>query len=365
MKKMYLLFFATLLIFSCAKDNNLKEPGGIPVEKGKEYVEFSIRGMNTPSTRAAGNAGGEISDATLLDSLIKDIKILVFDHGNDTCRTYADFDPVRLSQENALNMAVETGTKDFIIITNVTDPALISDSLVGKTDKDILALLKEHSGILPYDKIEIDTLIFWEQPGHIFYGQIENILVEEKKVTEVNIELVRIISQLTTIVDTSLVYDAEGVNLTPGYIKELKRIGIQNVSPDVSLVGVLNNQPFPYSASKAVVIGDRGWIQNDSDPKIFKNHTLTFPTENLGLKPYVLIEAEVNTESTEKTRYWGIQLTKNFLRKNVKLELTINKLIGEGSTTIPGPNASSTCEFTLKVLDWDEVTDTEEGDASS
>lgn len=379
MKKVYLLFLAAAFLFSCTRDNDEKTPeqGN---EDAKENVSFVIEGYNSITTRAVGNPGAPITDPVALDSLIKNIRILVFTPtSTNTCTAYADFDNLRLSLSNVLNMTVATGVHDFMILTNVLGPVMTTTASpmviptvpIGKTRAEILATLPAYTGTLA---TEPANLLFG-QPGHIFCDELDGVDVLPNAVTQENVSLVRLISQLSTKIDKTKAFDATGVTPYTTLIKNLKRIVLRNTTPDINLVRLPNNRLSSLiSASNIFLVGNGSWSATIT-PGTEINHTLSFPTEPVGLKPFVIIEAEVDPASpgyvadpgnaTNYIRYWALQVPNKYLRENVILELTITKLKGPGKVTPPTPGETSTCEFTIQAYDWDNVIDTDSGEAGS
>lgn len=377
MKKIYLLFLATVFLFSCARDNNEGTPGqGSEKEKGS--VSFIVEGYNSITTKSVGNPGDPITDPVALDSLIKNIRILVFTPtSGNTCTAYADFDNLRLSLSNILEMTVAVGVHDFMILTNVLGPVMTTTSTasptnpIGKTRAQILATLPTYTGTL---STEPANLLFG-QPGHIFCDELDGINVLPDLVTKENVSLVRLISQLSTKIDKTQAFDATGVTPYATLIKNLERIVLRNSSPDINMLRLPNNRLGDnISASNIFLVGNGTWSATTT-PGVEVSHTLAFPTEPVGLKPFVIIEAEVDPASpgyvadpldaTNHIRYWALQVPNKYLRENVILELTITKLKGSGKVTPATPGETSTCEFTIQAYDWDRVIDTDSGEAGS
>lgn len=375
MKKLYLLFLAVTFLFSCARDNHDGTPGQED-EKEKGNVSFVIEGYNSITTRTVGNPGDPISDPIALDSLIKNIRILVFTpNSGNACTAYADFDNLRLSLDNVLTMTVSTGVQDFMILTNVLGTVMTTTgtptSPIGKTRADILATLSAYAGTL---SSEPANLLFG-QPGHIFYDELDGIGILPNVVTKKDVSLVRLISQLSTKIDKTKVFDATGVTPYTTLVKKLERIVLRNVTPDINMLRLPNNRlSDQISASNIFLVGNGEWSATTT-PGIEISHTLSFPNEPVGLKPFVIIEAEVDPASpgyvadplnaTNYIRYWALQVPNKYLRENVILELTITKLKGSGKVTPPTPGETSTCEFTIQAYDWDKVIDEDSGEAGS
>lgn len=371
MKKMYLLLLAGVLFFSCSKEHSSGIPEDTNEGNEKYNVSFSIEGLvKGMQTRAAGNPGSMITDPLILDSLIKNVRILVLEDGTGKCLAYGDFDPIRISLDSVLYMTVPVQTLDFIILTNVTDPEVMSTTgLVGANRNQILAKLKSYGSVNPN---------YFKQAEQIFYYNAENVEVKANPnfaagENKVAVPLVRMVSQLETKVKQTEVFavDVNGVptgTAITGYITSIDTIMLRNVSPDINMSKLLNNQAPTHDASNSIVVNtdfDR------STAAIPFNKMLSFPNEQLSTYPFVIIAATIdpnnafntNPDKTITRRYWALQLKEKFLRENVRLELLVKRLLGQGGITPPPPSPTATCEFDITVYDWDPVPDTEEGDA--
>lgn len=371
MKKIYLsaIIIATLFM-ACARD---KDNNGSTVPSGKTgNVEFTIQGIatNTPASRAAGVNGPTISDPRALDSLIKNIRILVLENITGKCLAYGDFDPIRLSLSNKLYMTVPTNTTlDFIVITNVTAQTIMpSSSIIGKNRNDILAMLQDDTNA---------GANHYKPAANIFYYNVEDLPIVENPnfaagQNKAAVTLARIVSQLETTVTKDEVYDtdvngaATGSPIT-GYIVKVDTIMLRNVSPDINMSRLLNNRAPLKDASNSIIVGS---TIDATVPTLPVNKMLSFPNEQLGVFPFVIISATVDLSkwtgqgTGTETRYWSLQLSQHFLRENVRLELLITKLLGPGKVDPPTPNPTSTVEFDIVVKDWDPTPDIEDGEAN-
>lgn len=367
MKKMYLFLLAGILLFSCAKDNSPGSSGDVSDET--RNVSFSIQGiLKGLQTRAAGLPGSIISNHQVLDSLIKNIRILVLENGTGKCIAYGDFDPIRISLDSVLYMTVPIQTLDFIILTNVTNAEVMpTTGLVGSNRNDILAKLRPYGGT---------NANYFKQAEQIFYYNAEDIVVKANPnfalgENKVSVPLTRMVSQLETKVKQTEVYALDGNGLPTGlpvtnFIKSIDTIMLRNVSPDINMSKLLNNQAPTHDASNSIVVNTIFDKTTLTEPL---NKMLSFPNEELSVFPFVIIAATIdatnafNTKGPTTTRYWKLQLKEKFLRENVRLELLVKRLLGQGGVTPPPPDPTSTCEFDITVYDWDPTPDTEEGDA--
>lgn len=371
MKKIYLFAAIIGLLFtSCAQDKGENDPMN-PTGKTTK-VEFNIQGitLNQPAGRAIGIPGPIISDPATLDLLIKNIRILVLENNTGKCLSYGDFDPIKLSQSNKLYMTVPVNqTLDFIVITNVTDQAIMpSSSIVGKNRNEILAMLKD----------DVPAVANHYMPAaNIFFYNVEDLPIVANPdfsagQNKANVALTRIVSQLETTVSKTNVFDTDINGAATGsaiadYIVTVDAIMLRNVSPDINMSRLLNNRAPLKDASNAIVVSS---VIDATVPALPVNKMLSFPNEQLSVFPYVIIKATADLSkwagqgTGTATRYWALQLKDKFLRENVRLELLITKLLGPGKVTPPEPGPTSTVEFDITVYDWDPTPDTESGEAN-
>lgn len=359
---------------SCSNDESKTDEPGIDLNK-RALVEFKIAGMDAGkvSTRAAGNDGPIITDRATLDMLVKNMRILVLTPAG-LCVTYADVNPSMIHEDNIIQLSVPVGTVDFILLTNVADELTMpAASIIGKTKTEILAKLKDHSSYA-------DPNYFMQAPELFIFHARDIPVIANPNFTlgqnvVGNVVMKRLISKLETTVQKLNVFaDAGATTNHPGYISSIDTIILRNISPDVNMVHMLNNRAPLFSAAYTR-IADHVWNVANADQPV--NKLLSFSTEGLGAKPFVIIGAEVNTTDPFYTadpnqitgpngkpmRYWGLQLQNNYLRENVRLLLTITKLLGPGHITPPTPNELGDVQFIISFVDWDNVTDTESGDA--
>lgn len=375
MKKLSYLLFALFMGFwgqSCSNDDPQTGQPEIDMDS-RALVEFKITGMDAGkvNTRAAGNDGPIINDRPTLEKLVKDMRILVLTPAG-VCLTYSDIDPSMVHEDNIIQISAPIGTLDFILLTNVTNDSIMPKaSLIGKSKTEIIAMLKDH-------KAYADPNYFVQAPElFIFHAKDISVISDPdfnagQNVVN-NVVMKRLVSKLETTVYKENVYnDATSTTQHPAYVTSIDTIILRHVSPDVNMVHMLDNRAPLFSAAKAR-IADHVW--DISTPATPVNKLLSFSTEALGVKPFVIIGAEVNTADAYYTadpneitgptgkpmRYWGLQLENNYLRENVRLLLTINKLLGPGHITPPEPNVLGDVQFVITFVDWDNTPDTESG----
>lgn len=377
MKKLSYLLSALIMglsVQSCSNDEPQAEVPGIDMNK-RAVVEFKIAGMDAGKIngRAAGDNGPVISDRPTLQMLIKNMRILVLTPAG-LCVTYADINPSMIHEDNIIQMSVPVGTFDFILLTNVADELTMPKaSLIGKTKTEILAMLKDHASYA-------DPHYFMQAPElFIYHAQDIPVIaspdfsIGENVVN--NVIMKRLVAKLETTVQKLNVFEDTTPTATqhPAYVSTVDTIILRNVSPDVNMVHMLNNRAPLFSAT-TTRIADHVWDVTNADTPV--NKLLSFSTEALGTKPYVIIGAEVSKTDPYYTadpneitgpngnpmRYWGLQLQNNYLRENVRLLLTITKLLGKGHITPPEPNVLGDVQFIITFVDWDPVTDNESGE---
>lgn len=375
MKNLSYLLLVLLMGFgaqSCSNDE--PRPGQPDVDAtDRAQVEFKLLGIDAGNlnTRAAGNNGPVISDRPTLNMLVKNMRILVLNPAG-TCLAYSDINPSMVHEDSIIQISSPIGTLDFILLTNVADELTMpAASLIGKSKVDILAMLKDHAAYT-------DPNFFMQAPELFIYHATDIPVIANPDFSlgqnvVSNVVMKRLVSKLETTVQKLNVYDdATSTNQHPNYITSIDTIHLRNVSPDVNMVHMLDNRAPLFSASKAR-IADHVWDKSVAASPV--NKLLSFSTEALGVKPFVVIGAEVSKTDPYYTadpneitgpggnpmRYWGLQLENNYLRENVRLLLTINKLLGPGHITPPEPDTLGDVQFIINFVDWDPVPDTETG----
>lgn len=331
-------------------------------------IEFTVSASrSTPQSQGTRALGPTISSPQELDSLIKDLRIMVFDN-TGICRNYADFNPLHLSLSNKLRLNVPTGTNSFIFVTNVGTPAIMSTDIVGKTNDELLLFL---------DTIKVANTIYFKPAKDHFFGKADNIVVSSNPATIpiYNITLSRMVAQLDTRVHINQVWkESAKTTLMRNYIKSMRSNVVKFISTDISMSKRINTDPEHRYGTDTSVIINNSWqmIENDTTAR---SVTIAFPTEGMNTHPALLLAAEVSptapgfvADSRDQVlpngnviRYWWYQIQNFHFRENVRLELTITALIGQGSPVPPPPDAEATIEFTITVKDWDSVIDTEGG----
>lgn len=375
MKKLSYLLFAFLMGFwgqSCSDNDSQTGQPEIDMNT-RSLVEFKLAGIDAGkvNTRAIGNDGPVITDRPTLDSLVKNMRILVLTPAG-TCLTYSEIDPSMVEEDSIIQISSPLGILDFILLTNVNDELIMPKaSLVGKMKTEIIAMLKDHAAYA-------DPNYFVQAPELFIFHATNVPVIADPDFTAgqnvvSNVVMKRLVSKLETTVFKENVYDdAVSTNQHPAYVSTIDTILLRHVSPDVNMVHMLDNRAPAFSASKAR-IADHVW--DITTPATPVNKLLSFSTEALGVKPFVIIGAEVNTSDPYYTsdpneitgptgkpmRYWGLQLENNHLRENVRLLLTINKLLGPGHITPPEPNVVGDVQFVIRFVDWDNVPDIESG----
>lgn len=376
MKKIPYLLAALIMglgFQSCSKDDQQTGTPDIDMNK-RALVEFKIAGMDAgKATRAAGNDGDVIKDRPTLEMLVKNMRILVLTPAGQ-CITYSDIDPSMIHEDSIIQISVPVGICDFILLTNVTDEETMPKaSLIGQSKTNILARLKDHGSYTNPNYFMQAPELFIYHAKDIPVIANPNFTLGENVVN--NVVMKRLVSKLETSVQKLNVFDDKtSTTQHPNYVSTIDTIVLRNTSPDVNMVHMLNNRAPLFSAANAR-IADHVW--DISNPDVPMNKLLSFSTEAIGVKPFIIIGAEVNTtdpfytaDPNEKLgpngkpmRYWGLQLQSNYLRENVRLLLTITKLLGKGHITPPDPNVLGDVQFIITFVDWDPVTDNESGEA--
>lgn len=330
-------------------------------------IEFAITATRTLSNNSRA-LGPEITSPQELDSLIKDIRVMIFD-SQGICRSYADFNPLSLSQSNKLRISVPTGINDFVFVTNVGNVNIMSTDIKGKTQDQLLLFL---------DTMRMANTIYFKQAQHHFYGKLDNIDVISNPATipVYNVALSRMVSQLDTRIHINQVWKESGkITLMRNYIKAMRSNVVKFISTNISISKQINTDPDNRYGSDTSVIVNNTWqmIENDTTAR---NVTIAFPTVGMSTHPALLLAAEVWPGAPDFVadprdqvlpngnviRYWWYQINNYDFKENVRLLLTITALIGQGSPVPPPPNVEATIEFTITVKDWDSDIDNQTGD---
>lgn len=349
------------MLFSC---ETVEEKG--QMELTMVDVNFNIATVSANQTRVSA----PITDPQVIDSLIHNIRILIMDDAG-ICESYADFNPIKLSEGNTLRITSRVGMKSFIFITNAADSGLMSNP-VGKTAAQILVTLVA-------EKVSGNYTVYEEAP-QLFWSRLDNIQVQSGTMPIETTVMQRIVSQLETSVYKQAYHtDAGGNKTTPfasGYIQRLDSIYIYSVSPDISLLKAINNRSgnIPKYDLTNSLIASPDWKNIGSEKD--RNITISFPTEGQNMRPYLVLAAEVDhTNSdfipsvTDKTgpyggvlRYWSFLLKQHHLTPNKRLLVDITALLGGGSPIPVPPPDTVQVEFNIEVKDWYLVADTIIGD---
>lgn len=372
-------FVAFMICFSaCNQDTQPEEkteeqPAGQPGGGAAEPVTFMLNlyGSRAGTTRAAGVPGPAITDGAVLDSLVEDMRVLVFNSGTGLCEAYADFSPLRLSLTDSIRMTVNQGTKDFVFLTNVSDTSVMSRSLIGKNRGQLFVKLKAQ---VP------GNVTFYDQAKQHFYGEVTNVNVTSGVPVVKDISLVRMVGQLETYAHFQQVWKMKNNNtqkdylLAPDYIRKMRSLVVKYVALDINLNKDINTLPLTTVGSDTAVIVQNSWNLTDHDT-VARAIVLDFPTEQLNVYPTLLLAAEVNPLHPDFVatpgdliladgnviRYWWFQLKNHDFRENVRLELTLTSFLGTGSSTPPRPDPEGTIEFNITIKDWDPVADIDGG----
>lgn len=352
-----ILLSVCYLFFSCNDNRESREQESIPVD-----VLVSIATVSSGQTRASA----PITQPQVLDSLIKSIRILVMNNAG-VCETYADFNPIRLSNGNTFKILSPLGMKSFILLTNV-DAQSMATSPIGKTASQILVTLKADKNLGSYK--------LYGQAPQLFWSQLNNILVQSGTIPIEFVTMQRIVSQLETSVYKQAYHtDANGNKTTPfaaGYIQRLDSLYIYSISPDINLLGGINNRstanPKYDLTNSAIASSNWQKIATNQD----RNISLSFPTQGQNIRPYLVFVAEVDANNSDfiaspsdksgphggVLRYWSFLLKQHQLTPNKRLLVDISALLGAGSPTPVPPPDGVQVEFNIQVKEWELIADT-------
>lgn len=373
-------FVIWMIFFSACNQDSLptKNPEGPTEEQpgegapGAVTFMLNLHGSRSGTTRAAGLPGPAITNGTILDSLVKDLRVLVFDPITGECEAYADFAPLHLSLTDSIRMTVNVGIKDFVFLTNVSDTSVMSRNMIGKNRDQLFVKLKAQ---IP------GNVTFYDQAKQFFYGEVKNVNVVSGAPIMQNVALMRMVGQLETYAHFLQVWKMKNNNtqkdyrLAPDYIRKMRSLVVKYIALDMSLNKNINTLPLTPVGSDTAVIVQNDWNLIDHDT-VARAIVLDFSTEQINVYPTLLLAAEVNPAHPDFVampsdlslangnviRYWWFQLKNHDFRENVRLELTLNSFLGTGSSTPPGPDPDGTVEFNITIADWDAVIDTDGGD---
>lgn len=375
------VWFVVFIMLFCACNQE-----SLPVEKTADPVEeqpgkgepvavtftLNMHGSRSGITRAAGQPGPVITNGAMLDSLVKDMRVLVFNSATGLCEAYADFSPLRLSLEDTIRMTVGQGTRDFVFLTNVSDTAVMGRNLIGKNRDQVLVKLKAQTP---------GNVTFYDQARQHFYGKLDNVVVSSGTPLIKNVSLVRMVGQLETYAHFQKVWKMKNNNtvrdylLAPDYIRKMRSLVVKYIALDINLNKNVNTFLQTPVGSDTAVIVQNTWELTDHDT-VARAIVLDFPTEQINVYPTLLLAAEVNPAHPDfiptggdlqvpggnVIRYWWFQLKSHDFRENVRLLLHLNSFLGTGSATPPGPDPDGTIEFNVTISDWDPVLDNDGGD---
>ena len=362
--KRYYIAILLLLFYGCSENMALEslEKSEHDNTSGEVAIQIGFSQSNNPASRNANsNPSNEITEDQIIDSLIKDLRILIFDSITKECEGVADFAPIRLSQIETLNVICDTGRKDFVFLTNVCSGSVMSSSLIGLQKKEILIGL---------DKFGIGEGDLYSGARQYFKGEVNHILVKKEEITTVNVELKRVVSQLETSIKYNHIIDTANSQIIPkDYIYRMRSIAIWFTSPNINLLHKIDTL-----ASDSSVIADTLWNHAPIDTT-FCNTVRLFPTDSIDTHTAVLFAAEININHSKfkanpadlimpngkAIRYWWIQIKNNKLSPNKRLKLNIKSLIGFGSPYLPAHKPENDAVFTIEVQDWISPPDRESG----
>lgn len=357
------------LLWSCQKDTVVSETDQPAEESGYIVFQLNLQKSSDPSTRALS----EITQPAILDSLVKDLRVFVFD-ATSKCESYADFSTLRLSQSDSIRVTVTTGVKSFLFLTNVCDNKVIDPTaILGKTKAQILINLENYRS---------DGSYLFIGARQYFWGECPAITVAAGAVPILHqsVSLVRMIAQLETYVHTLQVWKMKNNNtqkdrlLAPGYIQAMRSNIVKYIPISIGLdKQIVTNTPSFGSDSAVIVSLNWTKISNDT---IAKNVVLSFPSEGLSVYPTLLLATEVNSHHPDFVsdsrdlilpngnviRYWWMELKNYRMKENKILQINITGLLGLGSPVPPDPTPYGDIQYTITVIDWDPNVDLITGD---
>lgn len=368
----YFVLFFMVLCWSC--DRSSEGNNGISVKEeadsGRVYFTIGLGLNEQPETRAPGAPGDAILIKRALDSLIKDMRVLVFNTATQVCESYADFAPIRISEVDTLSLTCAVGEKDFIFVSNVCLDQAMKTPVIGLRKEEILIVLNKY---MPQDEmLRIGT-------RNYFFGEVSGITVSALSNPSFPVELWRMEGRLETKVAVNNIWlqsmhGTDSLKVTDGYIKRLRSISIWYSSPDINMKQGVNNNPLLNSDS--IVVADTVWKKKSVDTSY--NQLQLLPTDAIARPGFfaVLFAAEVDTAYTEFTpspvdmvvsgggviRYWWLRIDTP-IRRNVRLQFAVTKLKGAGSPYLPEHKPEVDAEFTVSLKDWDPLEDFIEGNS--
>lgn len=366
----YLILFFIVVCSSCSREAEVNSHMTDKEEIHSGIVRFNIGlGLNERTeTRAPGAPGDEILIKKALDSLIKDIRVLVFNTATQRCEGYADFAPIRLSEIDTLSVTCQIGQKDFIFVSNVCINETMKMPITGQRKEDIIIALDEY--ISGNESLRIGS-------QNYFWGEVTNVTVSATSNLFIPVNIWRLEGRLETKVAVNNIWlqnthGVDSLKVTNGYIKRLRSISIWYSSSDINMKQEVNNNPLLDSDS--IVVVDTLWRNISVDTAY--NQLQLFPTDAIARPGFfaVLFAAEVDTTYAEFTsspvdmmvpgggviRYWWLKIDTP-IRRNVRLQFTVTKLKGAGSPYLPEHKPEIDAVFTISVKDWDPLADFIEG----
>lgn len=359
MKTHILLLFFVLFGISCQENNDLPIDSQKPIESQQQIV-FKIAISNSNLFSKAN--GPLINNPVVLDSLVKDLRVLVFDNATGKCESYADYNPIYLSQTDTVRLLANIGVKDFMFLTNVCNDTIMSKNVIGKLRSQI------YINQLPYPGSNPNLS---REPLHHFKGDVLSIPIIENTLSTNNVSLVRFISQLETKANIDSVWTTKlenGINVKDQLIPSIYIVKIRSLVIDFIPKYIASDITVPNISNPVYtsVVND-DWTNGVQVPRIATSTTLSFPTLQLSALPQLLFACEVNTSSPfysaspgdlilpngNAIRYWGFQLNNSVgFQENKRIQLTINNFIGTGSSD-PGPKPNAMVDFIISIADFD------------